>query len=106
MTHASLVDVPDAGGTSASGIRPKSRINLEMCVSRLLDRLEAAGYVQRRPCDDDGRGQTVTDQGRAMRRRMWPVYGAAMQSAVRAKLDSAEAQQLAALLDKLVRERN
>jgi DNA-binding MarR family transcriptional regulator len=35
-------------------------------LSRLLDRLEAAGDVERRACDDDGRGQivAVTKAGR------------------------------------------
>ena len=37
-------------------------------VSRLIDRLEKAGYVARQRCQDDGRGQviSITDEGRAL----------------------------------------
>src|SRR5262245_34402572 len=43
-------------------------------LSRLIDRLESAGYVERCPCPEDGRGQIVaiTAAGRALVRRMWP----------------------------------
>src|SRR5215468_3365969 len=43
-------------------------------LSRLLDRLEAAGYIERLVCVEDGRGQIVaiTASGRALVKRMWP----------------------------------
>lgn len=49
-------------------------------MSRLLDRVEAAGYIQRSACDDDGRGQLVgiTDAGEDLLRHMWPVYRKAL----------------------------
>jgi DNA-binding MarR family transcriptional regulator len=73
-------------------------------LSRLLDRMAEAGLVARGACPSDGRGQVVaiTEAGRAMRARMWPVYGAALQEAVGARLCAEEADSLAALLDKLV----
>ena len=42
-------------------------------LSRLLDRLEGAGYLERRACPEDGRGQIVaiTAAGRALVKRMW-----------------------------------
>ena len=45
-------------------------------VTRLVDRLEAAGLVARQRTVEDGRGAcaVLTAKGRAMRRRMWPVY--------------------------------
>ena len=51
-----------------------SRPNL----SRLADRLEDAGLVEREDCPDDARGYdlVLTRAGRAMRRKMWPVYEA------------------------------
>lgn len=69
-------------------------------LSRLLDRMDAAAAVERRPCDDDRRGQVVavTDEGRALRRRMWPVYAGAIQAAIGARLSEAEAGALADLL--------
>lgn len=47
-------------------------------LTRLVDRLEAAGAVRREPSPGDRRGTTVviTPQGSALLRRMWPVYAA------------------------------
>jgi DNA-binding MarR family transcriptional regulator len=73
-------------------------------VSRLIDRLQSAGYVQREPCDTDGRGQMVviTQVGHDLLKRMWPVYRAAIQKHVGVKLgDESNAQDLSALLGKL-----
>lgn len=74
-------------------------------VSRLVDRLEAAGYVERRPHPEDGRSQDVViiEAGRDLLRRMWPVYAAAIERHVGALLaDEAEAQHLSAILGKLI----
>jgi DNA-binding MarR family transcriptional regulator len=72
-------------------------------LSRLIDRIEAAGYLERRPCEADGRGQVlaITEAGEAMRRQMWPVYSAAIEEAVGARLTAAEAASLAELLQRL-----
>lgn len=74
-------------------------------LSRLLDRMEAAGLVRREAFADDGRGRWVvlTDEGRVMQARMWAVYGAAMQRHISAKLTEDEADRLAALLALLCR---
>jgi DNA-binding MarR family transcriptional regulator len=73
-------------------------------VSRLIDRLEKAGHVAREPCEEDGRGQMVaiTEAGRALVKSMWPVYAAAIERHVGAKLDEDEAARLAALLARLL----
>jgi DNA-binding MarR family transcriptional regulator len=49
-----------------------SRSNL----TRLLDRLEAAGLLCRERCPNDRRGAyaVLTDAGMTMRQRMWPLY--------------------------------
>lgn len=45
-------------------------------MSRFVDRVEAAGCVRREPDPDDRRALqvTLTDEGVALLRRMWPVY--------------------------------
>jgi DNA-binding MarR family transcriptional regulator len=45
-------------------------------MSRFVDRAVAAGVVAREPDPDDRRASLVvlTDEGRALLRRMWPVY--------------------------------
>lgn len=91
----------------AEGMRPveleRKMLLAQHNVSRLLDRLHAAGYVERRDCPEDGRGRMLhmTEAGRMVRRRMWPVYAAAIQEALGAKLTSEEAERLAALLQKI-----
>jgi len=71
-------------------------------LSRLVDRMEAEGSVERRECPEDLRGQTVhlTEAGRAQRKKMWAAYSPALQGAM-GKLNADEAAQLAALLSKL-----
>jgi DNA-binding MarR family transcriptional regulator len=73
-------------------------------LSRLLERLERAGYVQRRDCEEDGRGHRlrVTAAGRAIRRRMWPVYGEAIEKAIGSRLSTKRAEQLAELLGEVL----
>lgn len=73
-------------------------------LSRLLDRMVAAGAVERRSCDDDGRGHLVvaTVAGRALRRRMWPTYADAIETAVGKRLKDDEARLLADLLGRMI----
>ncbi|MBV8166781.1 MAG: winged helix-turn-helix transcriptional regulator [Alphaproteobacteria bacterium] len=72
-------------------------------LSRLVDRMVAAGLVERQPCEDDGRGHrvAVTDPGRALRRRMWPVYARAIEQAVGRHLTARQAKTLGDLLGSL-----
>src|SRR4051794_9972427 len=51
-------------------------------LSRLLDRMEAEGLVRRIPYPGDKRRQRVeiTEAGRVLQERMWPVYGAAIEA--------------------------
>ena len=72
-------------------------------LSRLLDRMESAGLVERSSCKEDARGQLVraTADGKSLRQGMWPVYAAAIQEVIGARLASAEAGQLSELLGRL-----
>jgi len=72
--------------------------------SRLIDRMEKAGLVERLPHPEDGRGQLVaiTAEGRALQKRMWKVYGPAIAAQVGAKLSRNETAELARLLKKLL----
>lgn len=72
--------------------------------SRLIDRMEKAGLVARLPHPEDGRGQLVaiTNEGRALQKRIWRIYGPAIERHVGAKLSRSEATELARLLKKLL----
>jgi DNA-binding MarR family transcriptional regulator len=69
-------------------------------LSRLLDRIVKAGLVTRTPCPDDARGHTLalTEDGKAMRAAMWPVYADAIEAALGARLDDDARAALAGLL--------
>jgi DNA-binding MarR family transcriptional regulator len=71
--------------------------------SRLVARLEKAGFVERLGCPNDRRGQhvSITAAGRQMRARMWPAYASAIQRHLGSKIDCADAQKLAELLGQL-----
>ncbi len=100
-----LLEVERAG---EPGMRPfelePALLIAQYNLSRLLDRIEREGYIIRRPCEDDGRGQIirVTDSGKAIRRTMWPVYRRAIQSAIGSHLSAAEAKALDAILGQLI----
>jgi DNA-binding MarR family transcriptional regulator len=89
------------------GLRPfelqESMLLAQYNLSRLLDRIEKRGYVERRECQQDGRGQVVviTAAGRAVRRQMWPVYAAAIKAAFTDHLGTREVAALDSLLGTL-----
>ena len=99
-----LFELERCGG---EGLRPaqlqKELMLAQYNLSRLLDRMEAGGYVVRRLCHEDGRGQvvTITTDGRRMLRRMWVVYSSVIQGSIGERLEPAETASLIALLGKI-----
>ena len=57
-------------------------------LTRLVDRIERDGLLRREPAPEDRRGSYVvlTDAGKRMLRRMWPVYERALDEAFAARL--------------------
>ena len=103
--YDALLELERAGD---GGLRPyeleRQMLLAQYNMSRLIDRLDAAGYVERRACDDDARGQVVviTSAGKEIRRRMWAVYGPAIQAALGAHLSRREIEALDAVLGTLI----
>jgi DNA-binding MarR family transcriptional regulator len=66
-------------------------------MSRFVDRLEAEGLVRREPDPEDRRALQVvlTDAGRDLLRRMWPVYARGIQTHFAAHLPDAPERQRA-----------
>jgi len=77
-----------------------SRSNL----TRLVDRLEKARLVRRVASEDDRRGACaeITPEGRRLRRRMWPVYQAAIEEFFAAHLSGQEAKVIGKALEKVL----
>lgn len=65
-------------------------------LTRLVDRLEDAGLVERVRAEEDRRGAfaVVTAEGRALRKKMWPVYAAAIQALFEDHITEKEAAQI------------
>ena len=99
-----LVELERSGGNLRPFELEREMLLAQYNLSRLIGRLEKAGYVERRAYADDRRGQVVaiTPAGKSMRRRMWSVYGPAIQAAVGANLSSKQIDTLAALLGTLI----
>lgn len=89
------------------GMRPKQvqdKILLaQYNLSRLVDRLESAGYVERRADPDDGRAQLlqITPAGRDLLRKMWLVYRNAIQVNFAEKLSEKDIDRLQNILRRL-----
>lgn len=74
-------------------------------LSRLADRLEDAGLVERADAADDRRGYdlVLTRAGRAMRRRMWPLYEAQIEALFSRHVTAEEARVVAEALGRTVK---
>ena len=77
-----------------------SRSNL----TRLVDRLESAGLVERARAEADRRGAFAvgTPEGMAMRRKMWPVYSKAIKELFEDHIDDGEAPRIGAALRRVL----
>lgn len=72
-------------------------------VTRLADRMEEDGLIRRERCQEDRRGAylVLTPAGRALRRRMWPVYRAQVDACFGDQLSTDEARALVGMLEKI-----
>ena len=76
-------------------------------LSRLIDRLEADGFVKRQACDTDGRGNIIkiTKKGMQLKQTMWPIYAKAIQELIAESLTAAQVRSLAEILG-IIMEKN
>lgn len=61
-------------------------------LTRLVDRLEAEGLVTRSRASDDGRGAyaSITEQGKALRKKMWAIYEGAVDELFLSQFDDTQ----------------
>jgi DNA-binding MarR family transcriptional regulator len=96
-----LLELSREGGRKLRPVElEKELLVAQYNLSRLLDRMEAAGLIERIACPGDGRGQMIalTPEGRAMQKRMWPALRAAVEQHVAPSLSERELEQLLRLL--------
>ena len=72
-------------------------------LSRLLDRLEKLRLIIRKPDPDDGRSRLIeiSEQGLAIRRKMWPAYKRVIEASIGHHLATSEIKDLAELLKQI-----
>src|SRR5687767_11984640 len=77
-----------------------SRSNL----TRLVDRIEDAGLVLRERAEDDRRGYyaVITQDGLALRKKMWPIYAKAIEKYFDGHLTQAENATLRSVLRRVL----
>jgi DNA-binding MarR family transcriptional regulator len=73
-------------------------------LTRLIDRLEAAGLVCRESCSSDRRGAfaVITQAGLAMRKQMWTVYSQGIAKYFAIHLSDAEVDVLTNVMGRLI----
>ena len=98
-----LLELERAGGSLRPFELEREMLMAQYNLSRLIDRLEEAGYVERSAYANDRRGQiiAITKAGKAIRRRTWSVYGPAIQAAVGEQLSAKQIDTLTTLLGAL-----
>lgn len=66
-------------------------------LTKLVDRIEEAGLLERRPCETDRRGfdAILTWRGKTMLRRMWPVYAETLNRVFASELTNEQARAVA-----------
>lgn len=99
-----LLELERAGGRLRQGELAAVLVVERYNVTRLLDRMEAAGLVQREQVESDRRGTmaVLTEAGRAQRQETWPHYRGAVLEAFAGALPPAEAEALTGTLKKLI----
>lgn len=72
-------------------------------VTRLVQRLEKEGLVSRSQCPVDARGvfACITDKGKKLRRRMWPVYEKVVRENFLCKFSAKELHELKNLIERI-----
>jgi DNA-binding MarR family transcriptional regulator len=99
-----LLELERAGGSLRPFELEREMLLAQYKLSRLIDRMEEAGYVERRALKEDRRGQAIviTAAGKTLRRRMWSVYGPAIQAAIGDHLSPKQIDTLSALMGVLI----
>jgi len=100
-----LLELRRAEGRALRPVDIEKRMLLaQYNVSRLIDRLVAAGYVDKRKSPEDGRGVVIglLPEGEALLKTMWPKYRAAVEIEFAAHLDAGDAEALWRILGKVL----
>ncbi|MGH9277187.1 MAG: MarR family winged helix-turn-helix transcriptional regulator [Acidimicrobiales bacterium] len=98
-----LVHLSEAGGQMRMSDLAGSLLLSRSGVSRLVDRIAAAGYVTREACPSDKRGTyaAITRAGREALAASWPTHARGVRHHFADALKPGEARTLAAVLERV-----
>lgn len=73
-------------------------------LSRLLDRMQDKGLLVRESCVEDGRGSviSITQEGRQLRKNIWPVYSDAINRVFEGRVSKGQALEFSNTLKSLL----
>jgi DNA-binding MarR family transcriptional regulator len=73
-------------------------------LTRLVDRLENAGLLQRQSCPSDRRGTfaVLTESGLAMQEQMWPIYAEGIKEYFASQINDDEVEVLQQVLGRML----
>lgn len=99
-----LVQLQEAGGTMRMGELASEMLISRSATTRFVDRVEAAGFVERSASVEDGRGMNVrlTDAGLTRLRAASPTHLRGVAEHFASRLSDDDVHSLAQILDKLV----
>jgi DNA-binding MarR family transcriptional regulator len=99
-----LLELERAGGRLRQGDLAERLVVERYNITRMLDRMEAAGLVRREQVESDRRGimAVLTEAGREQRQAAWPHYQKAITENFAEVLSESEAAALTEVLKKLI----
>jgi DNA-binding MarR family transcriptional regulator len=99
-----LLELARAGGRLRVGELGERLVVEPHNITRLLDRLEAAGLLKRQRAPKDGRGvfAVLTEKGAALRKQMWLHYRSAILEVLGSAVSKHEAETLTTTLKKII----
>ena len=99
-----LVTIRLSGGAMRMSELAEVALISRSAATRLVDKIEAAGYLERYVCPTDRRGMVVslTAEGRRVQARAAPVVLRGLQSHFGRYLDEAQAEQMAETFERLL----
>ena len=99
-----LLELARAGGRLRVGELGERLVVEPHNITRLLDRLEAAGLLKRQRAPKDRRGvfAVLTEKGAALRKQMWLHYRSAILEVLGSAVSKHEAQALTTTLKKII----
>lgn len=99
-----LVQLSEAGGRLRMSELADATLFSRTDCTRIVDRMEQAGFVERRPATEDGRGvyAVLTPEGRLMLRQAAATHMASIRHRFADHLEGGEAESMAAALQRIV----